>query len=31
VTVVVSSRPGEAAISLDSWKSLDDFLYGIGE
>jgi catechol-2,3-dioxygenase len=31
VSVVVTSRTGEGEISLDSWKSLDDFLYGIGE
>jgi catechol 2,3-dioxygenase-like lactoylglutathione lyase family enzyme len=31
VTVVITSRSGEGQISLDSWRTLDDFLYGIGE
>ncbi len=31
VAVVVAQHPGEGSITQDSWKTLDDFLYGIGE
>jgi catechol-2,3-dioxygenase len=31
VAVVVSWHPGEGRIPEDSWKTLDEFLYGIGE
>jgi catechol 2,3-dioxygenase len=31
VAVVVVWHPGEGRITEDSWKTLDDFLYGIGE
>jgi catechol 2,3-dioxygenase len=31
VAVVVAWHPGEGRITEDSWKTLDDFLYGIGE
>ena len=31
VAVVVASHPGEGGIAEDSWRTLDDFLYGIGE
>ncbi len=31
VAVVVASHAGEGKITEDSWKALDDFLYGIGE
>jgi catechol 2,3-dioxygenase-like lactoylglutathione lyase family enzyme len=31
VAVVVASHPGEGRITEDSWRTLDDFLYGLGE
>jgi catechol 2,3-dioxygenase len=31
VGVVVACHPGGGRISRDGWKTLDDFLYGIGE
>lgn len=31
VAVVVASHPGGGRITEDSWRTLDDFLYGIGE
>ena len=31
VAVVVAWHPGGGRITEDSWKTLDDFLYGIGE
>jgi catechol-2,3-dioxygenase len=31
VAVVVACHPGGGRITEDSWKTLDDFLYGIGE
>lgn len=31
VAVVVASHPRGEGISEDSWRTLDDFLYGIGE
>lgn len=31
VAVVVTWHPGGGQITDDSWRSLDDFLYGIGE
>ncbi len=31
VAVVVASHPGGRRITEDGWKTLDDFLYGIGE
>jgi catechol-2,3-dioxygenase len=31
VAVVVARHPGGGRITDDSWRTLDDFLYGIGE
>jgi catechol 2,3-dioxygenase len=31
VAVVVTGHPGGGRIAEDSWRTLDDFLYGIGE
>ena len=31
VAVVVAWHPGEGRVTEDSWRTLDDFLYGIGE
>ena len=31
VSVVVAADPGGGRLGDDSWKTLDDFLYGIGE
>jgi lactoylglutathione lyase len=31
VAVVVARRPGGGGITEDGWRTLDDFLYGIGE
>jgi catechol 2,3-dioxygenase len=31
VAVVVASHPGGGRITEDGWRTLDDFLYGIGE
>ena len=31
VAVVVAWHPGGGRITEDSWRTLDDFLYGIGE
>jgi catechol 2,3-dioxygenase len=31
VAVVVTGRPGGGRIAEDSWRTLDDLLYGIGE
>ena len=31
VAVVLTSHPGGGRISEDGWRTLDDFLYGIGE
>jgi catechol 2,3-dioxygenase len=31
VAVVVTSHPGGGRITEDGWRTLDDFLYGIGE
>jgi catechol-2,3-dioxygenase len=31
VAVVVSCQPGAGRITEDGWRTLDDFLYGIGE
>lgn len=31
VTVVLTWHPGGGRMTEDGWKTLDDFLYGIGE
>ncbi len=31
VAVVVAQHPGEGRITQESWATLDDFLYGVGE
>jgi len=31
VAVVLARHPGEGEITNDGWRTLDDFLYGIGE
>lgn len=31
VAVVITCQPGGGRITEDNWKTLDDFLYGIGE